>query len=151
MRILVALDASPTSLHAARTAARFFAAADTEVVVINVAQVPAAWIYPAGFGAVAPLQPLDWETLTGLSTSEVAGLAEQAGLDHPEVLAGVGDPASRICAAAEDHDVDVIVVGSHDRGLLSRLLDPSVATGVVRGTHRPVLVVSDGPPDDQKG
>jgi nucleotide-binding universal stress UspA family protein len=41
----------------------------------------------------------------------------------------------------------VIVVGSHDKTLLRRLIDPSVAASVVRDTHRPVLVVSGQDPD----
>ena len=60
-------------------------------------------------------------------------------------MQGIRRRASR--AAAEEHDVDVVVVGSHDRGMLSRLLDPSVAAGVVRGTYRPVLVVSGHSPE----
>ena len=52
-----------------------------------------------------------------------------------------------IAAAAEEHDVDVVVVGSHDKSALRRLFDPSVAVGVVRATSRPVLVVSGDQPD----
>jgi hypothetical protein len=47
----------------------------------------------------------------------------------------------------ELHDVDVVVVSSHDKVMLRRLLDPSVAQAVVQGTYRPVLVASgEAPP-----
>jgi nucleotide-binding universal stress UspA family protein len=61
------------------------------------------------------------------------------------VLESYGDPARVICMTAEEQDVDAVVVGSHDKGLLRRLLEPSVAQAVVQGTHRPVLVVSGTP------
>jgi nucleotide-binding universal stress UspA family protein len=47
-----------------------------------------------------------------------------------------------LCKVADRHDVDVIVVGSHDKTGLRRLFDPSVADGVVHRSPRPVLVVS---------
>jgi nucleotide-binding universal stress UspA family protein len=72
--------------------------------------------------------------------------ARSAGVPDAEVETSIGDPVTLIAQAAEEHDVDVVVVGSHDKSALRRLIDPSVASGVVRATHRPVLVVS-GPAD----
>jgi nucleotide-binding universal stress UspA family protein len=68
--------------------------------------------------------------------------AQVAGVPHPVALASSGDPVIQICRAAEDHDVDVIVVGTHHKTALRQLFDPSVSTGVVRESLRPVLVVS---------
>ncbi len=147
VKVLVALDESAVSIHAAREAVRLFASSDAEFLVINVARSPTPWIYPAGYGVAAAMPPLDLQQLAEPSESDVAATAARAGIDDAEVLTDVGDPVACICAAAEDHDVDVVVVGSHDRGVLSRLLDPSVAAGVVKGTYRPVLVVSGTPPE----
>jgi len=147
VKVLVALDGSPVSMHAAREAVRLFESTDAEFLVINVARIPTLWIYPAGFGGVAAMPPLELQQLAEPSESDVAATAARVGIDDAEVLTDVGDPVGCICAAAEDHDVDVVVVGSHDRGVLSRLLYPSVAAGVVRGTYRPVLVVSGTPPE----
>ncbi|MGI8662076.1 MAG: universal stress protein [Acidimicrobiales bacterium] len=147
MKVLIALDGSPVSMHAAREAVRLFTSADAEFLVINVARIPTSWIYPAGFGGVAAMPPLELQQLSEHPESEVAVTAAQAGIDDAEVLTDVGDPVTCICAAADEHGVDVVVVGSHDRGVLSRLLDPSVAAGVVRGTYRPVLVVSGTAPE----
>lgn len=147
VKVLVALDESPVSLHAAREAVRLFEAPDAEFLVINVARIPISWTYPSGFGGVAAMPLLELQQLSEPSKSEIAATAARAGIEDADVLADVGDPVACICAAAEDHDVDVVVVGSHDRGVLSRLLDPSVAAGVVRGTYRPVLVVSGTAPE----
>ena len=142
VRLLLALDESPVSFRAAREAARLFSGCDADFLAISVARLPMPWVPVGGFGLVS-VPPPGWEqTAIPADEVEVAYRAEQAGAEAVEVLSEVGDPVERICAAAEEHDVDIVVVGAHDKGFLARLLQPSVSAGVVRGTSRPVLVVS---------
>ena len=54
-----------------------------------------------------------------------------------EVLAG--RPAQALAQAAEQHDADLIVVGTHGRGLSHRLLG-SVAEQLLSTSSRPVLI-----------
>jgi len=143
MKVLIALDDSPISMRAAREAARLFPNAEYLVVNVNSRSVP--WVMTGDFGVVYPAPLLDLPAY-GLDEDQLATRAEQAGLDDAEVMALLGDRASAICDAAEIHDVDVIVVGSHDKGLLHRVVNPSIAHAVVQGTYRPVLVVSGTPP-----
>ncbi len=56
-------------------------------------------------------------------------------------LVWTGDPGDQIVAAAEAEHVDMIVVGSHGRGTVGRLLLGSVSEHVVRNAACPVLVV----------
>jgi len=56
-------------------------------------------------------------------------------------LVWTGDPGDQIVAAAEAESVDMIVVGSHGRGTVGRLLLGSVSEHVVRNAGCPVLVV----------
>jgi nucleotide-binding universal stress UspA family protein len=56
-------------------------------------------------------------------------------------LVWTGDPGDQIVAAAEAEGVDMIVVGSHGRGKVGRLLLGSVSEHVVRNAGCPVLVV----------
>lgn len=51
-----------------------------------------------------------------------------------------GDPGESIVAAAEAEQVDLLLVGSHGRGSLGRLLLGSVSEHVVRNAPCPVLV-----------
>ena len=147
MKVLIALDESAASARAARAATRLFAPVPgSEFLVINVSRVPAPWVGGAGFGTVTPLgvDP-EWLTHVGEDSEHEVDLmarAQSIGVPEPEPLVRAGDPVTEICRAAADHHVDVIVVGSHDKTALRRLFDPSVATGVVRGTSVPVLVVS---------
>lgn len=52
-----------------------------------------------------------------------------------------GVPSAEIRALAESHDVDLIVMSSHGRTGLSRLLMGSVAENVLRYTKCPVLIL----------
>ncbi|MBA2383250.1 MAG: universal stress protein [Actinobacteria bacterium] len=58
-----------------------------------------------------------------------------------EVAAAVGPPVDEIIAVAEQHDADLIVVGTHEPGFLERLLRGSVSQGVARRARCDVLVV----------
>ena len=58
-----------------------------------------------------------------------------------EVAPAVGPPVEEIIEVAEQHHADLIVVGTHEPGLLERLFRGSVSQGVVRRAHCDVLVV----------
>jgi nucleotide-binding universal stress UspA family protein len=52
-----------------------------------------------------------------------------------------GKPHEEICRFAEEHDVDLIVMGTHGRTGLARVLMGSVVERVVRTSSVPVLTV----------
>lgn len=58
-----------------------------------------------------------------------------------DTATAVGKPAREIVAYAEDEPVDQIVIGSHGRSSVSRVLLGSVAETVVRRAPCPVCVV----------
>lgn len=148
MKILVALDESAISRRAASEARRLFP--DAEFLVINVSRRQVPWLAAAEYGVVYPVDSILLDDV-GLDDAHLTSLAESAGIEPSDVMTVVGDPAPAICEAAEAHHVDVVVVGSHDKGVLRRLVDPSVAQAVVQGTYRPVLVVSGSPPENTEG
>ncbi|WP_336003033.1 universal stress protein [Halorientalis halophila] len=74
------------------------------------------------------------------ATGYVAERAAEHGLDVVEEVLP-GRPHSLIGDYAEDHDIDLIVMGSHGRAGVTRALLGSVTERVLRSTHRPVLVV----------
>ena len=43
--------------------------------------------------------------------------------------------------AADERKVDVIVVGTHERGWLDRVIRPSVSKEILKHAHVPVLLV----------
>ena len=74
------------------------------------------------------------------ATEYVANAAEQAGLDYAEHIR-VGEPARAIRKFVEENGIDLVVMGSHGRSGLSRVILGSVAEKVLRRTHLPVLIV----------
>ena len=68
-------------------------------------------------------------------------VARESGLAGAELVGEEGDPAAAVLRAAEERAVDVIVVGTQDRGWFDRLLHPSVSKEIVKHAHVPVLVV----------
>jgi nucleotide-binding universal stress UspA family protein len=72
----------------------------------------------------------------------LAEAAARAGPDIPVIVAATGgDPAEEIVRYARGHSIDLIVVGTHGRTGVSRVLLGSVAERVVRSARCPVLVV----------
>lgn len=72
---------------------------------------------------------------------------ECAGLDVEEVIVH-GEAATEIVRVARERGVDLIVVSSHGRTGLGRMLFGSTAEAVVRHATCPVLVVK--PPDEEE-
>ena len=58
-----------------------------------------------------------------------------------ETVVEVGAPVSRLTQLAEKHGVSALVVGSHGRSMLKRLLLGSVAMGLLQRSTVPVLIV----------
>jgi nucleotide-binding universal stress UspA family protein len=67
--------------------------------------------------------------------------AGDAGVIPVARLLREGDPASEIVEAADRWRADVIVIGTHTRGALERLLLGSTAEAVLRQAHCAVLTV----------
>lgn len=76
-----------------------------------------------------------------------AGGEECAGLAVEELIVH-GEAASEIVRVAKDRKVDLIVVSSHGRTGLGRILFGSTAEAVVRHASCPVLVVKPVPDEE---
>jgi nucleotide-binding universal stress UspA family protein len=148
-RILVALDDSEASQRAAQFVNEFFAGSEHEVIGLNVSPAPVPWIPPVGYGEVyafpaAPAgvaTPEDARAAEAQAEETAAHTVEEVGLEADERYSAIGEVVGEICRAALDHDVDLIVVGSHDKGAFKRFLTGSVSTTLVHEAPRPVLVV----------
>lgn len=148
-RILVALDDTEASRRVAQYVNELFTGDGFEIIGLNVSPAPVPWIPPVGYGEVyafpaAPAgvtSPDEVQEAEAVATEHAAHAVEDAGLEADEKYAAVGDVVGEVCRAAVDHDVDLIVVGSHDKGAFKRFLVGSVSTTLVHEAPRPVLVV----------
>src|SRR4051794_14575039 len=131
-RVLVAVDDTEGSVRAAETAHRLFGD-DAEYLAVNVTNVidmaAIPWYgagygtpYVAPYGAVWAYRDVTPEPEAGaVGGEEVAAdqareVAEQSGLAGAEAVGEEGDPAEAVLRAATEREVDVIVVGVHERG-----------------------------------
>jgi nucleotide-binding universal stress UspA family protein len=60
---------------------------------------------------------------------------------HEATIVEIGDPAKKITQYAHDHNMDIIVVGSHNKTAVDRFFMGSVSTNVVYQATVPVLVM----------
>lgn len=137
MRILVPLDDSDPARAALEHALETFPEADVTVLhVVN----PSVSAYqsdaPYNFPRAVELEEEKAEALFE-TVRELA--AEHGGSIETETV--VGSPPRGIVEFAEENDVDGIVLGSHGRSGVSRVLLGSVAEQVVRRAQVPVTVV----------
>ncbi len=156
-RILVAVDDSDATTDVADFVNSFFDATTHEIVAINVARSPVAWVpggvgyagmyvWPiAGAAVYAPDESDDARAVLVATSEEVIA---NAGVDTDETMVEFGDPATAILSAADERDVDLIVIGSHRKGFLQRLVSGSVSERLVREAQRPVLVVHAREPEE---
>jgi nucleotide-binding universal stress UspA family protein len=87
-------------------------------------------------GGAVPPDP--WPSIEE-AQAKLRELESQANGVRVESQVMEGDPVDMILRAAEETNSDVIVMGTHGRTALSRLLLGSVAEGVLRKAPCPVL------------
>ena len=135
--ILIAYDGSDHAKDAISEAAQQLSNG-RKAVVLTVWQPYSA----AGFmGAPVPQDvEVDVEENARRVADQGARLARLAGFDA-EAVAERGDPVwQRIVQAAEERDASLVVMGSHGRTGISRVLMGSVASTAAAHTDRPVLI-----------
>lgn len=134
--ILACIDFSKQSTLALNEVGEYARANGSKVTLIHISD-PRAFIPPQ-----AVLQPA---TATNSKEQEAAleKLRDQHLKDLDVEVAVRSDhaPARAICDYAEEHDVDLIVLGSHGRGGMERWLIGSVAERVVRHASANVYIV----------
>jgi nucleotide-binding universal stress UspA family protein len=141
-RVLVALDGSETSEIALRDALELGITDGAELVLLHVLQPPVAAASPY-LPHTIQLTHDEMEARKAFMQRYLDRLAEQSWLkDRATRTRVVVDyhPAPATLEAAEQLDADLVVLGTHGRGGLRRMILGSVADKVIRGTHRPVLV-----------
>jgi nucleotide-binding universal stress UspA family protein len=131
-------------------AAEFARLLGARIVCLHVVEpvMPAVGWTPT---AVGPLPVADMgEQLEQAAERELprfAGRAEFEGLDVEDVVAH-GEAAAEIVRVAAERGCGMIVISSHGRTGLGRILFGSTAESVVRHAHCPVLVVK--PPEERE-
>lgn len=141
--ILVPIDGSDCSYHALDTAAQFAKEQGAVLSICTVVDPAKAAAMAFGEAAMtsACLDALDGEAKT--LVQDAAQRVLPIWSSNTTVLDGA--PVESIVEHAKAGGADLIVIGSHGRSGLPRLLLGSVAEGVIRNAACPVLVVRQIP------
>src|SRR5262249_42012810 len=131
--ILHATDFSPYSQYAFNLACALARDYRARLLVVHVKVAPTMLV--GEFGAVPAVGEND-----DAVRHELLALRPPSGVSAEHILAD-GPPAAEIIRVAKENGCDLIVLGSHGRTGLARLLMGSVAETVVRKASCPVLVV----------
>lgn len=135
--ILACSDLSENSVPALRHAAHYAKTHATKVTLLHVRD-PHPFIPPQ---ALIPEEGAHTTEQELLSDLEKLRDELMAGIDVELALVADHSPARAVVEYADDHDVDLIVMGSHGRGRIEHWLIGSVAERVVRHAKCNVFVV----------
>ncbi|KXS51580.1 universal stress protein [Marinobacter persicus] len=135
-KMLVAIDLTeeaPQVLAKARTLAD---SQDAELMLVHVVE-PVGYAY----GGDIPMDLSELQDQLDKAAREQLGkYGEEYGIEKVNQIVTVGRPESEVHSLVKEHDVDLVVVGSHGRKGFQLLLG-STANGVLHGTECDVLAV----------
>ena len=142
-RLLALVDDSPLGRATTEEAVRLARALGAELVFL--AAIPPAppmmaEVDVAMFDPTADHERLGREQ-AGRAFAMAQGLAQAAGVSSRTLITVGADPAEAANQTANEQDCALIIVGSHGRGTLARLVLGSVMTHLTQIADRPVLVV----------
>ena len=143
-RILIPTDGSDAVRPAVETALTLAETHDAALHVLFIVDQPTS---VSGTGEGVPgldnlLAELEEEGHE--ATNAITGQANDRGIETTAAVRR-GNPHDDILTYANDHDVDLIVMGTHGRTGVKRALLGSVTEGVVRHSEIPVLTVHRDP------
>ena len=138
--VLVPLDGSEGSENAFEFALEEFS--DTRLTLVHVVNPKSSEKIQVTEGSI-PFDDEKREEIIEESATfldEYAQDAEEHGIEATKVYKG-GEPSEEVVEYAEENEIDHIVMGSHGRSGVSRVLLGSVAEDVTRNSPVPVTVV----------
>jgi nucleotide-binding universal stress UspA family protein len=144
-RVVMAVDGSDIAAEALATVRRWPFLALAEMCTLSVVAAPAAW-WPGDIVSTPETATADRVTTTdaireheAIAADAAVALRTAGFRAEPEVLSG--SPAHVIVAFARDWGADLVILGSHGRTGLARLLLGSVARNVLHHAGCSVLIV----------
>ncbi len=142
-KILFATDGSPASEHAAVMAVSLARTHGSQLIAVYV-------VDPYPYLGIGEMNPMGFQSYMAAAQehsvkafAHITQLANEGGPAVPLETRLVEEVAAHkgILQAAENDSVDLIIVGSHGRNGLEKLILGSIAAKVVSHSTRPVLIV----------
>jgi nucleotide-binding universal stress UspA family protein len=136
-RILVPVDFSEASEIAVQHAKEIAQTYGAEIDLLHVVEEV---VYPSAYGVEPPYVPS--QSVVARVEKALGTMArEDIGYEHVQVSARIGYAPLTILDHVESNDIDLIVLATHGRTGLDRMLLGSVAERVLRRAPTPVFIV----------
>lgn len=136
-RMVVPVDFSEASKMALRHAKEIALTYGAKLELVHVVE---EMVHPSAYGVEPPGVPGN-DILNRLERSLAEMVRKDIGYEHVRVKATVGHPPSAILDYVRNRNADLVVIATHGRTGLDRILIGSVAEPVIRRSPTPVFVV----------
>ncbi|MDQ2718303.1 MAG: universal stress protein [Bacteroidota bacterium] len=157
-KILIALDYDPTAQQVAETGYAFAKDMNAQVVLLHVTSDNVYYssleyspiLGYDSFTNLGMIQNNTVEELHKAAHNYLETTKQHLGDDTIETLVKDGDFGEVILATANELHVDIIVLGSHGRRGLDKILMGSVAENVLRHTNLPMFIIPTKKDEEKK-
>jgi len=148
-KVLIALDYDPTAEKVAETGYRLAKAMNARTILLHVISDPTYYsslnYSPikgfGGFSSVDTIQSDTAEELEKVAQNYLDTSKKHLGDEMIETIVRNGDFGETILQTATDLNVDIIVMGTHSRRGLEKILMGSVAEKVLRHSLIPLFII----------
>lgn len=148
-KILIALDYDHSAVKVAETGYGLAKSMNAETLLVHV-MADTAYYMPLdyspvmGFSGIPPvdiLQPKDVEALKENAKTFLESSKDHLGGHNINTLVAEGEFAETILQTAKEHQIDIIVVGTHSRSALEEIMMGSVTKKLVHDSDIPLFIV----------
>lgn len=145
-RILYTTDLSKNSVYAYYYAVDLAKKHDAEIVILNVIEPISAKAYGSG---KEKLERDQHRASVEVIQDRILAFCEKVGqrseaactVRIAKIFVQVGDPVETILKAIDDERCDMIVLGKHSKGFLTKVILGSVSRAVLDRAHKPVFLI----------
>ena len=139
--VLVATDFGPASDNAVNYGREFARMFGARLHVLHVVENASIYAGPEAVGVDFARVQADLEAGAQSAMNRIISAEDRAQLRALTVIRSASSPTFEIVDYAKHADIDLIILGTHGRGVMGHLLMGSVAEKVVRLAPCPVLTV----------
>jgi nucleotide-binding universal stress UspA family protein len=148
-KVLIALDYDPTAQKVAEVGFSLAKTMDAEIILLHVISDPKYYVSEehitimgfAGYPKISQLQLNSVDELKMVSQHFLDRSKQHLGDETIQTLVKDGDYAESIIRTAEDLHVDIIIMGSHGRKWLEKIIIGSVTEKVLSHTSIPLFII----------
>lgn len=134
-KVLFATDFDEVGVRAAEKAKKIADENGADLILVHVVEPIPAYAYP-GFAGFAEVEL----SIREQAQKELDDLADKLGVDSQHRFIEFGSTKNEILRVAKEHQIDLIVTGSHGKHGLSLLMG-STANAILHGAECDVLIV----------